>query len=57
VGEEGGRHLTIFAPAGCELGFREIAAAMDRGDTSREFWVELGARTDTRFIAHEEDEG
>jgi len=55
VGENGGRHLTIFAPAGCELAFREIGAAMERGDTSPEFWAELGVRTDTRFTAHEED--
>jgi quercetin dioxygenase-like cupin family protein len=49
VGEKGGRHLTIFAPAGCELAFREIGAAMDREDTSPEFWSGLGARTATRF--------
>jgi hypothetical protein len=56
VGERGGRHLTIFAPAGCEVAFREIGAAMNRGDTPAEFWAELGARTNTRFIAHEKHE-
>ena len=56
VGDQGGRHLTVFAPAGCERAFGEIGAAMDRGDTSPEFWAELGVKTATRFLAHNQKE-
>ncbi|GAC1512741.1 MAG: hypothetical protein NVS1B3_16690 [Candidatus Dormibacteraceae bacterium] len=49
AGEGGGRHLTIFAPAGCERAFIEIGAAQDMGATGPEFWESLGTRTHTRF--------
>jgi mannose-6-phosphate isomerase-like protein (cupin superfamily) len=51
AGEMGGRHLTIFAPAGCELAFREIGAAQKQGAIGPDFWLRLGARTGTRFNA------
>ncbi len=51
AGEKGGRHLTIFAPAGCELAFREIGAAQKQGAIGPDFWAQLGARTGTRFNA------
>ena len=49
AGKHGGRHLTIFAPAGCERAFLEIGDAQRRGTTDPEFWRDLGVRTDTRF--------
>ena len=49
AGEGGGRHLTIFAPAGCERAFIEIGAAQEAGSTGPEFWQSLGKRTATKF--------
>jgi mannose-6-phosphate isomerase-like protein (cupin superfamily) len=49
AGEAGGRHLTIFAPAGCEVAFREIGLAQQTDSTGPEFWSGLGERTLTRF--------
>lgn len=49
AGDHGGRHLTIFAPAGCERAFVAIGDAQQRGTTDPEFWRDLGARTRTRF--------
>lgn len=49
AGEKGGRHLTIFAPAGCERAFPEIGAAQTRAEESSDFWLRLGKRTSTRF--------
>jgi len=49
AGEQGGRHLTIFAPAGCERAFVEISGAQEHGTTTPEFWRDLGVRTHTRF--------
>jgi mannose-6-phosphate isomerase-like protein (cupin superfamily) len=49
VGETGGRNLTIFAPGGCEIAFREIGAAQQSGTTGPDFWRQLGERTSTRF--------
>ena len=49
AGENGGRHLTIFAPAGCERAFREIGDAQAGGAISAEFWLQLGERTGTQF--------
>jgi mannose-6-phosphate isomerase-like protein (cupin superfamily) len=49
AGEQGGRHLTIFAPAGCERAFLEIGEAQTRGTTGPDFWRDLGMRTSTRF--------
>jgi hypothetical protein len=49
AGETGGRHLTIFAPAGCERAFVEIGYAQREGRTGSAFWRELSERTATRF--------
>ena len=49
AGEQGGRHLTIFAPAGCERAFVEIGEAQRHGTVDPEFWRDLGERTATRF--------
>ncbi len=49
AGQTGGRHLTIFAPGGCEVAFREIGAAQRSGSTGPDFWKQLGERTRTRF--------
>ena len=38
AGETGGRHLTIFAPGGCEVAFREIGAAQRSGSTGPDFF-------------------
>lgn len=49
AGEKGGRHLTVFAPAGCERAFVEIGNAQREERTGPAFWRELGERTATRF--------
>ncbi len=51
VGEQGGRTLVIFAPAGAERLFREIAAAKAAGGDTPEDWARLGAETHTRWLA------
>ncbi|HEX6539666.1 MAG TPA: cupin domain-containing protein [Candidatus Dormibacteraeota bacterium] len=49
AGENGGRHLTVFAPAGCERAFIEIGNAQRQQRIGPTFWRELGERTGTRF--------
>jgi mannose-6-phosphate isomerase-like protein (cupin superfamily) len=56
AGDSGGRHLTIFAPAGCETAFREIGAAQQRGETNPDFWRQLGIRTHTQFSVRNRSE-
>jgi quercetin dioxygenase-like cupin family protein len=51
VGDSGGRHLTLFAPAGCERVFREIGKAMAENTLTAEFFSRLGADTNVRFLA------
>lgn len=49
TGATGGRHLTIFAPGGCEIAFREIGAAQRSGSIGPDFWSQLAEQTHTRF--------